>query len=50
MTVECWLRLLEVVETMEVPVAGTVKILRGHKSWPTCVEVACILVVGEEDM
>ena len=38
------------VETMEAPATLTVKILRGQRSWPALVEVACALVVGEEDL
>ena len=38
------------VETVEALVAVTVQTLRGQKSWPTCVEVACALVVGKEDL
>ena len=44
------LRLPEVVDTTEEPAAVTVKTLRGQRSWPARVEVACALVVGKEDL
>ena len=34
MTLEHWLRLAEVEETVEAPVAGTRKTLLGQRSWP----------------
>ena len=37
------------VETVEGSVVGVVRILRGQKYWPTWVEEACGLGVGEED-
>ena len=38
------------VETVEALAVVTVKILQGQRSWPAWVEVACSLVVGEEDL
>ena len=35
---------------MEAPAAGTEKTLRGQRSWPAWVEVACALAVGKEDL
>ena len=47
---ECWLRLPKVVETTKALAVMTVKTLRGQRSWHAWVEVACALVVGEEDL
>ena len=38
------------VKIAEALAAGTVKILRGQKSWPAWVEETCAHVVGEEDL